>query len=55
MDNYAPLNIMPHPIKWYRYYKVKVHRVDECHQLKRDMEPLIQKGYLKKYVQGNSQ
>ncbi|GAV60338.1 hypothetical protein CFOL_v3_03869, partial [Cephalotus follicularis] len=39
--------------KYYRYYRDHGHDTDECWQLKNQIEDLIHKGYLRKYVDRN--
>lgn len=45
--------IGPEPEKWCKFHKVKGHHTKECYQLMKEIERLIQKGYIKEYVKGN--
>lgn len=41
-----------HTQKYCKYDKVKSHHTNDCHQLKKEIEKLIQEGHMRRYVQG---
>lgn len=40
--------------RWYKFHRVKGLYIEDCYQLQKEIETLIQKGHLKKYVKGDS-
>lgn len=48
-------NVMGYePGMWCKFPRVKGHRTKNCYQFKKEIERLIQEGYLKKYMKGDS-
>lgn len=42
------------PHSWCKFHKVKGHQMEDCYEIKKEIERLIQKGELKKYVKDSS-
>lgn len=40
--------------RWCKFHRVKGHHTEDCYQLKKKIDSLIQEGHLKKYVKGDS-
>lgn len=39
--------------RWCKFHRVNGNHIEECYQLKKEIERLIQEGHLKKYVKGD--
>lgn len=46
--------MVPELGRWCKFHRVKEHHIEDCYQLKKEIERLIQEGNLKKCVKGNS-
>lgn len=47
-------NVLRHePRRWCKFHKVHGHHAEDCYQLKKEIERLIQEERLKKYVKGD--
>lgn len=41
------------PGRWCKFYRVKRHHIEDCYQLYKEINRLIQEGHLRKYVKGD--